>query len=645
MKTPILGSSYVARSPNAADSRMVNLFPEIVPEGGKETAWLQRAPGLRRLALLGNGPIRGLWTFGDYGYAVSGNKLYQIDTDWVATEKGAIAGSGPVNMVDNGVQMFIAANANGYIYNSSTSVLTCSTTNTSTTVTTADTSSIYVDQPVSGTGIPTGATVSAVAYAETVTTFNTTNTSTTVSGGDTTGIQVGQPVSGTGIPTGATVASITNSTTFVLSAAATATNTGVSLTFAVFFKLSAAATATNASVNLTFSDFITQLTTPFAGAIGVGFLDGYFVFNEPNSQRFWVMDSTQTAIDPLDFASAEGSPDNLVTLIVDHREVWLFGTNTVEVWYDAGLPDFPLARIQGAFNEIGCAAAYSVAKLDNGVFWLGADARGRGIVYRSKGYSGERISTHAVEWQIQQYSDLSDARGYTYQQDGHSFYVLNFPTADTTWVYDVATGVWHERAGWNNDEFTRHRGNCQMSFNNEIVIGDYLGGEIYAYDLNVYTEAGALQKWLRSWRALPTGENDLNRTAQHSLQLDCQTGVGLSGYTQEEIVEITYIRDRARDTIYARAGDPLIIREAYLYPLTVGADPQVMLRWSDDGGHTWSNEHWRSMGKIGEYGYRTMWRRLGMTVKLRDRVYEVSGTDPVKIAIMGAELHMSPTNG
>jgi hypothetical protein len=73
-------------------------------------------------------------------------------------------------------------------------------------------------------------------------------------------------------------------------------------------------------------------------------------------------------------------------------------------------------------------------------------------------------------------------------------------------------------------------------------------------------------------------------------------------------------------------------------------DPQVMLRWSDDGGHTWSNEHWRSMGKTGEWGRRVIWRRLGMTLKLRDRVYEVSGTDPIKIAIMGAELKVSATN-
>jgi hypothetical protein len=244
--------------------------------------------------------------------------------------------------------------------------------------------------------------------------------------------------------------------------------------------------------------------------------------------------------------------------------------------------------------------------MDNGLFWLGEDSRGKGIVYRANGYTGQRISTHAVEWQIQQYGDISDAIGYTYQQDGHSFYVLVFPSANATWVYDVATQAWHERAGFNNGSFTRHRGNCQVFFNNEVLVGDYQNGKIYAFDLNVYADDGQPQKWLRSWRALPTGQNNLKRTAHHTLQLDIEAGVGLV------------------------TGQ--------------GSDPEVMLRWSDDGGHTWSNEHWVKIGKIGEYGRRAIWRRLGMTQKLRDRVYEVSATDPVKVAIMGAELTVSPTN-
>ena len=479
MQTPILGSSYVARSINAADNRMVNLYPEATPDGGKTAAFLTRCPGLEFLQTVGTGPIRALWahqTNGSNIFVVSGNEVYKLDGMTSApTFLGNVTGTGPVSIADNGTQLFFACNPDSYIYNEITNVFQ-------------------------------------------------------------------------------------------------------------------------------------QITDPdFPGAVTVGYLDGYFVFNEPNSQKVWVTSLLDgLSVDPLDFASTEGSPDGLVAINIDHREAWMFGTDSIEVWYDAGLADFPLTRIQGAFNEIGCVAAFSVAKLDNGLFWLGTDARGQGIVYRANGYTGQRVSTHAIEYAIAQYGNISDAIAYTYQQEGHAFYVLTFPTGNATWVYDVATQAWHERAGWDNGAFIRHRSNCQCNFVGNTIVGDFENGNIYKMTLDVYADNGGVQKWLRSWRALPSGQNNLKRTAHHSLQLDCESGTGLAN------------------------GQ--------------GADPQVMLRWSDDGGHTWSNEHWSPMGKIGAYYQRVFWRRLGMTLKLRDRVYEVSGTDPVKVAIMGAELILSPTN-
>ena len=392
------------------------------------------------------------------------------------------------------------------------------------------------------------------------------------------------------------------------------------------------------------TDVFSPISDPdFPGAKVVGYLDGYFVFIEPNSQKIWVTTLLDgTSIDPLDFASAEGSPDGVVGMIVDHREVWVYGTNSVEVWYNTGASDFPLQRIQGAFNEIGCAATYSVAKLDNGLFWLGADSRGQGIVYRANGYNGQRISTHAVEWHIQSYGNISDAVAYTYQQDGHSFYVLTFPSANKTWVYDVAAQAWHERASGNENQY-RHRSNCQMAFDNEIIVGDFENGNIYAFDMTVYADNGAIQKWLRSWRALPPGQNNLKRTAHHSLQLDCESGVGLDYLDPLGPVEIENLYDllllEDGGELLTEAGDGILLNESEWGMM----QPQVMLRWSDDGGHTWSSEHWAPMGAIGQFSQRVFWRRLGMTLKLRDRVYEISGTDPVKIAIMGAELILSPT--
>jgi hypothetical protein len=510
MKSPILGSSYVARSINAADSRMVNLFPEVVPEGGQMPAFLNRAPGLKLQQSIGTGPIRGLWahqTQGSDFFVVSGNEVYKLSSlTGTPVLLGAVNGTGPVSIADNGDQIIFACNPDAFVYTESTN-------------------------------------------------------------------------------------------TFV------------------------------------------KVTDPdFPGAVTVGYLDGYFVFNPPNSQRLYVtslLDGTQ--IDPLDFVSAEGSPDGIVGLIVDHREVWVFGTDSTEVWYNAGTADFPLARIQGAFNEIGCVAPYSIAKVDNGVFWLGCDARGQGIVYRASGYVGQRVSTHAVEWQIQQYPNMSDAVAYTYQQDGHAFYVLNFPTGNTTWVLDVATGVWHERAYFDNGRFSRHRGNNQCNFLGNIVIGDHLNSNIYTFDLTTYADNGTPQKWLRSWRALPTGQNNLKRTAQHSLQIMFESGTGLDGVAfgdTQTLPDYSLSLDFT-DQLYDQPTTA---------PVVQGANPQAMLRWSDDGGHTWSNEHWVSIGRIGAYGQRAIWRRLGMTMKLRDRVYEVSGTDPVKLVIIDAELMISGTN-
>ena len=553
MKTPILGSAYVARSVNAADARMVNLFPEIVPEGGTEPAFLNRAPGLNFLQSIGTGPIRALWAHQTNGadfYVVSGTEVYKLNSLTATPRKiGDVSGTGPVSIADNGAVLFFACNGPSYTYYE-----------------------------------PTGE-------------FN-------------------------------------------------------------------------------------QITdVNFPGALTVGYLDTQFIFNEPNSQRIWSVDTIDPnngdyiyplVFDPLTFSSADGSPDGVVAINVDHRQLWVFGTDSTEVWYNAGLANFPLSPIQGAFNEIGCVATFSIAKLDNTLFWLGTDARGQGIVYRANGYGAARVSTHAIEYAIAQYGNIADALAYTYQQEGHSFYVLTFPSANATWVYDVATQAWHERAGWENGVFTRHRSNCQCNFGGNIIVGDFENANIYMFDLDVYADNGRVQKWLRSWRALPQGTNTLKRTAQHSLQLECEAGVGLNGSTPiYQGSEFIYLLAENGDFLVTQNDEfltgvtPVFEGPEFIYlltedgrflitenddylvgtmPITQGADPQVMLRFSDDGGHTWSNEHWASMGKIGQYYRRVFWRRLGMTLKLRDRVYEISGTDPVKIDIMGAELLLSGTN-
>jgi len=466
METPILGQAYTAKSLNAACNRLVNLYAESCADGGKVAAYLTRWPGRRLLVALG-GAIRGLWEFGGYGYAVAGEKLYQIDSNWNKTDLGSIPGAAPVSMSDNGYQLFISTNPDGYIYNSSTGVLS----------------------PVSDPDFPG-------------------------------------------------------------------------------------------------SDMVT-------------YVGGYFVYNQPGTQKFWISSVLDgSTVDALDYASAESNSDQLVAPINSHKELWLFGTKTTEIYYQSATDDFPFQPIQTAMVEVGCSAKLSIVRADNALFWLGRDALGEGIVYRSNGYNGTRISTHAIETEIQGYSTIADARGYVFQLDGHMYYVLTFPTAGKTWAFDMSTQWWSELAGFSGGDLTVHPVTCAMFFGGEVVTGCE-NGNLCAYDLDAFTNNGETIKWVRSWRGLKSW-NEAKRVIWRRLEIMFETGVGLNG---EE-------------------------------------SPQVMVRWSDDGGHTWGNEHFLSLGKIGEYFKRVFMWRLGVTNKRRDRVFEVSGTDPVKIAIVGAEVEV-----
>lgn len=502
MKSPILGSAYTAISVNAADNRMVNLYPEMVPEGGKEPAFLMKREGLTFRAFadgsaaVANSPIRGMIATYDLSttgtppvlYVVCGSNVYSATDYSTWTNLGAITGTDSVSIASSGTELFIATSAgDGYIVN-------------------------------------------------------------------------------------------------------IAANT------------------------------LTQITDlDFPGARQVTYLNGRFVFCNCEDQKVWCTDLLAGgSIDALNFASAEASPDPVIGVFAVNGELWVFGTQTTEVWQDVGGTGFPYAPIQSVNINVGCISGFTVTKLDNSLFWLGQDSNGRGIVYRSNGYSAQRISTHAIEWQIQQYdikgppfyaaSTEFEPWGLGYQLNGHLFYVLTIP-AGGTWVYDVVTQAWHKRTDQNGSVY-RARGQALFVLLNEqhVLVGDYAKNIIYRLGGNVDSDpddpgnANVPIEWLRSWRALPTGANNLKRTVQHSLQLDCETGT------------------------------------------TNDADPQVSLRFSDDGGHTWSSSRSVSMGASGNYKKRVIWRRLGATMKLRDRVYEVSGTADAKIAIMGAELILSPTD-
>lgn len=325
--------------------------------------------------------------------------------------------------------------------------------------------------------------------------------------------------------------------------------------------------------------------------------DGYFIITGNDSQKFYISDILDGgAWDGLDFASAEGSPDNTIGIISDHRELWLFGDTSAEVWVNTGNPNFPFERSGNTFIEHGCAAASSISKLDNTVFWLGADDRGTGIVWRADGYTPVRISTHAIEKEIAKYESISDAYAFTYQQEGHGFYVLTFPSAGKTWCYDVATQQWHERAYRypSTGVLTRWRPSAHVMFGGVHIVGDYSDGRMYELDLNYYTDDGDNIERIRSTTST---ESEQKRIYYGGLQVDMETGVGID----------------------AGQGDA----------------PLLMMRYSNDGGHTWSNYKTATVGKVGEYGARCKFGRLGTG---RNRVWEISMSDPVKFAVIGANV-------
>lgn len=322
-------------------------------------------------------------------------------------------------------------------------------------------------------------------------------------------------------------------------------------------------------------------------------IDGFIVYNQPGTQNWGATSLNSVSSPALSVGKKDGAPDNMVSLIVNNREIFLLGEATGEVWVDVGTFPFPFARVPGTSMQHGVAAVNSVAPLGNSFAFVSQDKRGQGVIVVMDGYQPKEISNHAVTNSlVNQY--IGDAVAFTYQLEGHEFYVVSFPTVDLTWVYDASTGMWNKWLDYSTGTYHRHRANCAALFQGLVLVGDYQNGTIYALDNSVYTDNG---NPIRRLRRCPHLVTDFNQQFFEALQIQFQPGVGL--------------------------------------PTGQGSNPQAMLRWSNDGGSTWSNEHWKSIGLTGKYKNRAIWRRLGTA---RDRVYEVVVSDPVKAVIISANL-------
>lgn len=324
-----------------------------------------------------------------------------------------------------------------------------------------------------------------------------------------------------------------------------------------------------------------------------GYLDGYFVALDSNNSTFYISDLLDgTTWDPTQFAQRSIGADPWVGMGINNRYIYLLGTLTGEVWYNAGTYPFPFAFYPSGYLNYGTSAPFSIASADGAINWLGASDQGNGFVCRATGFNPEIISTFALQYQISRYIRVSDAIGDTYNKSGHTFYLLTFPSANVTLAYDVSTGDWAKRGTWNSlttEYFAWRPLFHSFAFGRNTML-DRSGTGFYELSENSYYDVEDIP--IRRMRRLPTLIRENKHVFVNSIEALFQPGVGTSGQ---------------------------------------GEDPQVSLKLSKNGGRTWGPEQFRSVGKTGEYENRTRWNRCGMGRKF---TAEIAMSDPVFYALV-----------
>jgi hypothetical protein len=333
----------------------------------------------------------------------------------------------------------------------------------------------------------------------------------------------------------------------------------------------------------------------------IGFADGYFFSWFKNSHSFQMSSLEDgTTWSGLDVATVSLFPDNFVSMICDHREAWFFSGKKSAGYYNAGAGFPPFIPIQGAYAEFGSGATWATVQADNTVCWIGADERGTGIAYRLNGYGNQRISTHAVEFAWQRYARIDDARAYTYQENGHAFWVIYFPTANATWVYDFSTQLWHQRGAWNqiSGKYDADHSQSHMEIFGIHLVGDWASGNVYQQSTAIYTDNGGP---IRAERDSPTANKDNKWLYFEEIEIDIEPGIG------------------PQPPLLDGAGRPRA--------------PQIMLSWSNDGGKTWSATFLLNCGLAGEYNARARKTMLG---RGRKRIWKIVVSDPIPWRIANA---------
>jgi len=324
-------------------------------------------------------------------------------------------------------------------------------------------------------------------------------------------------------------------------------------------------------------------------------VDTYMIFGWPGNGEMYTTLAQSTTFDASYFAAKSGAPDPVQAIAAVHKEIWLLGTDTTEVWFDAGNPNFPFERIPGVFIQQGVAAVWSVAKANENLFWIGRGEQGNAMPYMSQYYQAVPIGTPAIVDEWQTYARIDDATAFTYQIGSHVFYVVTFPTADRSWVYDVLTQQWHEWLSMDASGALHAHVSGSYCFTGSMhLLGDANSGNVYQLDVNTFTDNGAAIPRIRGFPHLSDFNSGARQFYKYFLA-NVEVGRGLSDGT-------------------------------------TGAPP-ILLRWSDDGGYTWGQPIEGNLGAVGQSIRSVQWNRLGYA---RDRVFEVSWSANARSSLNGA---------
>lgn len=361
----------------------------------------------------------------------------------------------------------------------------------------------------------------------------------------------------------------------------------------------------------------------------VAWLDSYFIFAMDDG-RFFISGSTDDTVDALDFASAEGDPDGLVRGFVFGRELLLMGPKTIEVWSNTGAADFPFSRLSGAVIPVGLGAKHSVQQVGSTVFFVDD----KGLVRRmTGGYQSERVSNYELERLIEDLGDFSALESMTYTSKGHEYYVLS--SDSWTWVFDASTGAWHERK---TGVTPRWQATSAIYFGGRFVVGSKTSPNLYRITDDAFDEDG--EPLIFTVRFPVIDAFPMGATVS-ALELDFETGVG----TEEDFVTqaitfdmLSLLWDSDEFTMDQTIDyNGLLPNVPGKFP---NRNPLVMLRWSDDGGKSWSTGLTAALGRQGE-SRRVRFTRLGSFGR-QGRVFEVSISASVFRAFLAAYITAEP---